>query len=134
MSEQASEATRSTIRLTYSRLYVGADRATHFEDRAVAMAAGVYVPGIPLVDSASPLPVTKLTFSRVDAGYRSDWHPAPRRQFVLPLTGVMEVTVSDGERRAFHPGSVVLVEDVTGAGHKTRTLGSDQCLFVTIAC
>ena len=66
--------------------------------------------------------------------YTSDWHPAPRRQFVVLLTGAVEVTVSDGETRPFGPGSVFLVEDTAGAGHRTRALESDECLFVTVAC
>ena len=33
------------------------------------------------------------------------------------------VTASDGERRAFKAGDVVLVEDTTGKGHLTRMSG-----------
>jgi quercetin dioxygenase-like cupin family protein len=133
MIEQAS-VNQAATRLTYPQICVDSDGATHFRESAVGMTAGVYVPGIPLVDSAAPLPVTMLTFSRLEPGYTSDWHPAPRRQFVLLLSGVIEVTVSDGETRSFGPGSVVLVEDTVGAGHQTRALGSDECLFVTVAC
>jgi hypothetical protein len=32
------------------------------------------------------------------------------------------VEVSDGEKRVFGPGSVLLVEDTTGKGHITRSL------------
>jgi len=133
MIEQAS-VNQATARLTYAQICVDSDGATHFRESAVGMTPGVYVPGIPLVDSASPLPVTMLTFSPLEPAYTSDWHPAPRRQFVLLLSGVIEVTVSDGETRSFGPGSVVLVEDTVRAGHQTRALGSDECLFVTVAC
>ncbi len=134
MVEQPLEVDEATTRLTYARVCVDADGATHFHESAVGMTPMEYVPGIPLVDSASPLHVSGLTFSRVEAGYTSDWHPAPRRQFVLPLSGAMEVTVSDGETRSFGPGSVLLVEDTAGTGHQTRAIGSDECLFVTVAC
>jgi len=40
----------------------------------------------------------------------------------------------DGETRSFGTGGVFLVEDTVGAGHQTRTLGSDDCVFVTVAC
>jgi len=133
MIKQLSDVKEAT-RLTYARVFVGSDGVTHFEDSPIRMTPGVYVPGIPLVDSASPLPATTLTFSRLEAGYTSDWHPAPRRQFVVLLTGAAELTVSDGETRSFCPGSVFLVEDTVGTGHQTRALGSDECLFVTIAC
>jgi hypothetical protein len=133
MMAQAATSTEALTRITYAHVRVDSDGATHFQDSAVALTAGVYVPGIPLVDSAAPLPVTLLTFSRLEPGYTSDWHPAPRRQFVVLLSGALEVTVSDGETRCFGPGSVVRVEDTTGAGHQTRALGSDECLCLTVA-
>ena len=134
MIEQLAQANEATLRLTYARVYAGTDGVTHFQDSPIRMKPGVYVPGIPLVDSAPPWPATMLTFSRLEPGYTSDWHPAPRRQFVVLLTGAVEVTVSDGETRPFGPGSVFLVEDTAGAGHRTRALESDECLFVTVAC
>ena len=42
-----------------------------------------------------------MTFSRLEAGYSGDWHPAPRRQFDFILSGRIELTASDGEVRSF---------------------------------
>ena len=50
-------------------------------------------------------------------------HNAPRRQFIVHLEGAVEVEASDGERRRFGPGDVVLVEDLEGRGHVTRWVG-----------
>jgi hypothetical protein len=133
MTDQDRDAAAAGTPLRYPRVYTAGDGATHFEDIEVAMAPAVYVPGIPLVDVALPHAVQALTFSRLVAGYSSDWHPAPRRQFVLTLAGAMELTVSDGEARCFGPGSVFLVEDTTGAGHQTRAVGAEPCVFVTVA-
>jgi hypothetical protein len=127
--------TEAAVRLTYPRVQAAPDGATHFQDIPVLMTPAVFVPGIPLVDVAEPHPVTALTFARLEAGYDgSDWHPAPRRQFVLVLTGAMKLTVSDGEVRWFGPGSVFRVEDTTGKGHQTRAVGTEDCLFVAVAC
>lgn len=127
-------ATDAAVRLTYPRVHASPDGETHFQDIAVPMVPAVYLVGIPLVDVAESYPVTALTFARLEAGYTSDWHPAPRRQFVLTLTGAMELTVTDGEVRRFGPGSIFLVEDTTGKGHRTRAVGRDDCVFVTVAC
>ncbi len=35
-----------------------------------------------------------------------------------------EVTASDGEKRRFGPGSIVLLDDTTGKGHQTRAVGT----------
>ena len=101
----------SSFRMGYTRVYSSPDGVSHFRDEAMAMEPGVYVQGIPLVDSGETQPATALRFSHVAAGYDSDWHPAPRRQFVLILSGVLEVKVGDGDARRFGPGSVVFVED-----------------------
>jgi len=50
-------------------------------------------------------------------------HCAPARQFIIHLRGAVEVTVSDGERREFGPGSIVLMDDTHGKGHRTRSIG-----------
>jgi hypothetical protein len=55
---------------------------------------------------------------------------------MVTLAGEYEVQVSSGETRRFGPGSVVLVEDLTGAGHVTRELsppGSRHSLFIELA-
>src|SRR4051812_11969223 len=97
--------------LTYLRLYSTPDGESHFEDVAVEMsetgAAGVLTPTIA---------TTGVLFRGPPAGYDIDWHPAPRRQFIIRLTGVIEATASDGETRRMGPGSIVLVEDTSGKG------------------
>ena len=43
-------------------------------------------------------------------------HPAPRRQYVVTLTGEVEYETGDGTRRRFRPGSVFLAEGVSEHG------------------
>jgi quercetin dioxygenase-like cupin family protein len=52
-----------------------------------------------------------------------DWHPAPRTQYVLTLTGTLEFTTSLGEQFTLMPGDVLLAMDTTGRGHKWKMLG-----------
>ena len=67
--------------------------------------------------------------------YFVDWHNAPRRQFVVNLSGEVEIEVSDGAIRRFGPGSILLAEDVTGKGHISRGVGTAtrQTLFIPLA-
>ena len=75
-------------------------------------------------------------FSRFAADMNVDWHPAPRRQFLITLSGPgYEVETSDGSVAQLPPGSVLLVEDTNPAhrGHKTRSLGGETLvMFVPI--
>jgi hypothetical protein len=75
-------------------------------------------------------------FSRFAADMDMDWHPAPRRQFIITLSGAgYEIETSDGSVAQLPPGSVLLVEDTNAAhrGHQTRSLGGETLvMFVPI--
>ena len=70
-------------------------------------------------------PVGSVIFRENDADYDFDWHNAPQRQYIVLLDGEIEIETSDGDKRRFRGGDVVLVEDVDGRGHRTRTV-NDQ--------
>jgi len=52
-----------------------------------------------------------------EAQHNIDWHPAPRRQYIINLDAGVKITASDGEARFIATGEVILVEDTTGKGH-----------------
>jgi quercetin dioxygenase-like cupin family protein len=121
------------LRFEYPRAYASGAGESRFGTVTLEMAAVVYVPGIPLVDSTRPQAVTGLTLSHIPVGYDSDWHHAPRRQFVLVLSGILQVTVSDGQVQCFGPGCLFFVEDTTGKGHMTRAVGTDDAIWAAVA-
>ncbi len=69
---------------------------------------------------------------RVDGSF-SDFHTAPRRQYVLYLTAGVEIGFGDGSTVAMEPGDVLLAEDVTGRGHTSRVRVGGVCAFVPLA-
>ncbi len=75
-----------------------------------------------------------IIFRENDAYYDYDWHNAPRRQYIILLDGEIEVEVSDGEKRRFCGGDILLVEDVAGRGHRTRAVNNKprKSVFVTL--
>jgi uncharacterized cupin superfamily protein len=113
----------------YCRVHPGADGASRFDD--------VDVPLRPLASGntrSEVLPGAALVFRRTPADHYLDWHPAPRRQFVVTLAGEVEIVAGDGAIRRFGPGGVMLAEDTTGRGHITRGVGAAErlSLFVTL--
>ncbi|MEM7255349.1 MAG: hypothetical protein AAF493_28450 [Pseudomonadota bacterium] len=80
------------------------------------------------------LPATGIIFRQVPASYDLDWHPAPRRQYIINLDAGVEITASDGESRQIGAGEVILVEDTTGRGHLSRAIDNQvrHCIFVPI--
>ena len=80
------------------------------------------------------LPASGIIFREVPPDYDLDWHPAPRRQYIINLDAGAELTASDGEKRHIGAGEVVLVEDTWGKGHLSKAVGARlrHCIFVTI--
>ena len=60
------------------------------------------------------------------------WHNESRRQYLIVLSGQMEITVGDGTARVLRPGDVLLAEDLTGQGHIVRNLEDKPFVRVTI--
>ena len=69
------------------------------------------------------LPANGIIFRQTKADNDLDFHTAPRRQYIVNLQGAVKITASDGESRVIGPGEVLLVEDTTGKGHQSHTLG-----------
>jgi hypothetical protein len=62
-------------------------------------------------------PATGVMFRENEAEHNVDWHPAPRRQYIVNLDAGVKITASDGEGRLNAAGDVVLVADTPGKGH-----------------
>ena len=96
------------------RWYTGENGQAYFED--------LNIPGndTQVVDLEAG---ADMTVRRCPDGQFSDGHNAPRLQDGIVLGGRMEIGVGDGTKRILDPGDIRQVEDVTGQGHTTRSLG-----------
>jgi quercetin dioxygenase-like cupin family protein len=81
---------------------------------------------------AGGIDVTRMRFASRAPGEMQDWHPAPQRQFVIILSGQLEIGFEDGSTRVFGPGDARLVEDTTGKGHTTVAVGNEPCITATV--
>jgi len=104
------------------RIYTGADQQTHFQDldpdTFATLAANVGEGAIRVNQG----PATSF----------SDFHNAPRRQYVVVMSGAMEIEISDGTTRQLVPGDVLVAEDLTGKGHITRGVGPDPRISLSV--
>jgi hypothetical protein len=98
-----------------TRIYSDDRGVSHFADVEIGLSdAGEIGHLSRAIDAKS------IVFRKNDPGYDYDWHTAPARQFIVLLDGAIELEVSDGTRRVFRGGDVLLMEDVSGRGHRTR--------------
>jgi hypothetical protein len=111
------------------RVYTGADNRSHFEDVEISLPhSGVGGTLSDLVRGPG------VIFREVAGDYDLDFHTAPRRQFVVNLTGAVDITVGDGSRRRLGAGEILLAEDTVGEGHCSQAVAGmpRQCLFIPI--
>jgi len=71
------------------------------------------------------IPCDSVRLAETEPGGVYDWHPAPRKQVVVTLTGTIEFTFGNGEVLLVNPGDVFLAADVEGRGHKWRIIGDE---------
>lgn len=116
--------------MKYTRIYADKNGESHFEAVEIGMKAGPANAG-----TISEMIAAKGVMFRQSGEYFINWHNAPRRQFVVNLTGTVEIVASDGEKRLLGPGSILLAEDLTGKGHTSRGLGGEEriSLFIPLA-
>jgi hypothetical protein len=104
------------------RVYSGNDGESHFEDLTPEQFAQI---------------VNNLGQGDVNLNCRpspseSDYHNAPRRQYVVNLSGIAEFEVADGTVRRLHPGDVLVAEDLTGRGHIARSIGDEYRVSLAV--
>ena len=109
---------RKTVFIT--RLYTGPDGQTHAEEVEAKFTTGGTNDVFKMVGTSG------AELHRAPAGRVSDWHTAPRRQYVITLSGRGELEVSGGKKIPVEPGHIELVEDTTGKGHITRVIGTED--------
>ena len=94
------------------RIYADESGESHFEDMEIEMEEDGA-----LSRKSAIWPVQDVHFRQIAPGGSAEWHPAPRRQFAIVLSGESNFEASDGSVRHISPGQAFLVEDTHGKGH-----------------
>lgn len=112
-----------------TRVYATSDGGSAFEDVDIELTERGVVGRL-----SEWVRARDLAFRENPPDYDWDWHCAPARQLIVLLDGAIEIEVTSGEKRAFGGGDVLLVEDTSGRGHRTRTTDgrSRRSLFIRL--
>jgi quercetin dioxygenase-like cupin family protein len=103
-------------------MYTGSDGQTHIEEQNVTSHP----------ELTEAIAASSITFREREPGHFIDWHPAPRRQYVICLAGSIEIGLGDGTTHLFGPGDARLVEDTTGQGHTTLVAPGPNSVTATV--
>ncbi len=104
------------------RLYAGSDGQSHIEEVSLADHP----------ELKEGMDAKNINFQEWPPGRFIDWHPAPRRQYVISLSGQIEIGLGDGTTSRYGPGDARLVEDTTGQGHTTRVVGDQPSITAVV--
>jgi hypothetical protein len=112
-----------------TRIYSDSEGHSHFSDVEIELKDAD-----PIGRLSEKLSVRGIIFRENDADYNYDWHTVPEKQYIIMLDGEIEIEVSDGEKRTFRGGDILLVEDIHGRGHRTRVTNNQprRSVFVTL--
>lgn len=119
--------------LVYAKIALDADDHSHFADVQEPFEMKDFAPPAGPIGLSALRNTSTLVFATSDASWVGDWHPTPRVQYILVLSGSVEITVEDGEKRRFDPGSVLLLEDIRGKGHASKVVSDTPALFAIVA-
>ena len=97
--------------LKFYRLYTGDDGQSHFEELDSSQRSEFF---------NGTRPATGLLFRNGFASHIVHFHRAPRRRWVITLSGSVDIGTGDGTTVTFRPGDVFLAEDLTGQGHTAK--------------
>ncbi|MDG2286665.1 MAG: hypothetical protein P8N43_14245 [Alphaproteobacteria bacterium] len=103
--------------LPFVRNVTGEDQRSHFLDLELAYYHADN--GALVTDGVA---ITRFQYVYAASDLRYDFHNAPQRQIVLPLTGGTQGQNGDGSRRVIPQGGVYFGEDTTGEGHITSAV------------
>lgn len=119
-------------KMKYTRVYADAEGESHLEEVEIELKPTDFAPPAPPLNLSPFISATRCGFLHAPPGWSGDWHPAPKRQMIFYLAGETEGATSDGEVRRFGPGDVVLLEDTTGKGHRSRVVGTDDVVGAVV--
>jgi hypothetical protein len=122
-AHSAEGAAQNGKPVVITRFFTGPDGLTHAEEIEVKFPGG---------GAYNLLNNSGAQIRRTPPGRELDYHTASRRQYVITLSGHAELVLSGGQTLHVGPGSIELAEDLTGKGHITRTVGTEDRVVILI--
>ena len=104
------------------RVYSGSDGESHFEDLTPDQFNAI----------ANRKGQGDITLNQRSSPSESDYHNAPRLQYVVNLSGIAEFEVADGTKKRLLPGDILVAEDLEGNGHIARSIGTEQRISLAV--
>ena len=120
------------MKTTYTRLFADAAGESHFEEIDVDLTLVDFASSTPPLAVSKHFVATHTAFLGGPAGWNGDWHVSSARNLFVVVSGEWEIEASDGTTRLFAPNSVLLAEDTSGKGHRSRVISDKDSLALLV--
>ena len=131
-SQEAGSRGNPEEPLAYVCVHADSLGESHFADSVIPLELKNFAPPAEPLSVSAAQAASEVLFLTLSGGWVGDWHPAPRRQYLISLSGEIDFEVSDGEVRRFPSGSIILLEDTSGKGHIVRVVGKETVRLVAV--
>jgi uncharacterized cupin superfamily protein len=118
--------------LSYHRCYCDTSDESHIEEIEIKQSMAQAAPPAPPFLVSAFTHASSFGFFSAPVGWFGDLHPAPARQFMILLSGEMEIEASDGHKLNMKPGDILLLEDTLGKGHRSRNTSFEVSHFFVV--
>ena len=115
----------------YTRIYKDDNGVTHFKDDKFLLFSD-YHGDVKTVMRTTLQRVAGFELTRIIEGWSAEKKTAKRKHYTVILEGEMEIVASDGEKRTFKAGDIILMEDVKSDGHDVKNIGKEKLLILNI--
>ena len=96
------------MNLKYVKIYADENRETDFQYMDVPLKEADYAPPAPPIAISPHQNATGTCAIGFPPGWFGDFHPAPKHQWMMIMSGTLEIRVSDGEKRILLSSSTAL--------------------------
>src|SRR5882672_201406 len=120
------------MRIKWVRLFSDASGESHFADIEEQLNLIDFAPPAAPLYLSKIFPAAETAFFGAPAGWIGDWHVSSARNLFVVLSGEWQIEASDGIARKFSAPDVLLVEDTTGKGHRSRVISKEDSLALVV--
>lgn len=128
-----TKAEQTFTNFAYTRITMDDKDRSYFADSVIPFDIKAFAPPSGPIGVSQVFGGKSVVFTTADKTWATNWHPTPRRQYVVMLAGTVTIEVETGAKRQFSTGDVFLLEDTRGRGHDARVISDEPAVFFMVA-
>ncbi len=118
---------------TYTRVTMDDKDRSYFAESVMPFKLKAFAPPSGPIGVSKVVAAESFVVTTADKTWATNWHPTPRRQYVVMLAGAITIEVETGAKKTFQTGDVFLLEDTRGRGHDSRVISDEPAVFGMVA-